>query len=180
MKKVRLFTLLLAGYFSVCSSMALAQDTAVNGAKSLTVFLTRHAEKLTSGRDPELSEAGKLRAQQLSNVLSDAKLDRIYSTDFFRTRQTATPVAEQYEKAVEIYDYKQLKQLAETLKQQGGRYLIVGHSNTTPHMVKLLGGDAGAEINEKKEFDRLYMLNIDASGNVSTVLLRYGKAFSKS
>jgi hypothetical protein len=57
--------------------------------------------------------------------------------------------------------------------------LIVGHSNTTPELTKLLGGDSGTEINEKGEYDRLYIVTIGKDGTVNSVILRYGKAFEK-
>jgi hypothetical protein len=52
---------------------------------------------------------------------------------------------------------------------------VVGHSNTTPAAVELLGGEPGAEIDEADEYDRLYILTIATSGEVSTVVLRYGE-----
>ena len=38
-----------------------------------------------------------------------------------------------------------------------------------------LGGEPGAPIDEAVEYDRLYQVNFDAAGNVTTVLLRYGR-----
>lgn len=172
----KIYSILLGAFLVLCHSSVVAfqQEGVVNSHNSGTIFLIRHAEKQTSGRDPELSPQGKIRAQQLARVLSDAQLDKVYSTDFKRTRHTALPVAELYQKNVELYDYRKLTQLAETLKHSGGRYLVVGHSNTTPELVKLLGGDPGDAIAEKLEFDRLYVLTVHPSGLVNTVLLRYG------
>jgi hypothetical protein len=65
--------------------------------------------------------------------------------------------------------------LAQSLKQDGKRFLVVGHSNTTTELVTLLGGDPGTEIEESSEYDRLYILTINASG-VTTLLIRYGPA----
>ena len=165
-------TLLFCSVFSYGET---EQQGAVGEQKNLTVFLVRHAEKLTQGRDPELAEAGKKRAQQLSKILADAGLDKVYSTDFLRTRDTATPTAKLYGLDVEIYDYRQMDSFVEQLQESGGRYLIVGHSNTTPEMVKLLGGEPGSPIKEKSEFDRLYVLSINGKDEVNTLLLRYGQ-----
>ena len=51
----------------------------------------------------------------------------------------------------------------------GGSVLVVGHSNTTPQLVRLLGGQA-TDMTER-EYSRLYQLIIDSSGKVTTVLL---------
>jgi hypothetical protein len=39
--------------------------------------------------------------------------------------------------------------------------------------IELLGGEPGFPIDEKSEFDRLYIVTVGASGTVSTVLMRY-------
>jgi hypothetical protein len=51
---------------------------------------------------------------------------------------------------------------------------VVGHSDTTPELVGLLGGDPGAPIDEPTEYDRLYVVTLGPDGTVTTVLLRYG------
>ena len=62
------------------------------------------------------------------------------------------------------------------MRKTGGRHLVVGHSNTTPSVVELLGGDPGSKI-EKTEYDRLYIVTIGADGAVSTLLIRYGAPY---
>ena len=142
-------------------------------AEELVVFLVRHAEKVDASRDPELSSAGKERAQDLARWLRDSKLDQIHSTDFIRTRDTAGPVADALELQVSIYDPRDLSGFASQLVEERGRHLVVGHSNTTPELVRLLGGDPGDPIDEKLEFDRLYVVTLH-NGKASTALLRFG------
>jgi phosphohistidine phosphatase SixA len=144
-------------------------------ADPLVVFLVRHAEKVDSSRDPELSGAGTKRALELTNLLRDAGIDHVLSSDFKRTRSTATPLAEALGLEVGLYDPRDLPALVARLRADGGRHLVVGHSNTTPAAVELLGGEPGAEIDEADEYDRLYILTIATSGEVSTVVLRYGE-----
>ena len=143
-------------------------------AASTEVFLVRHAEKLLDGSDPALSEIGERRAEALARLLGEAGIEFVHSTDFKRTRSTATPLAEALGVEVRIYDHRDLVALAKKVRGRPGRHLIVGHSNTTPQVVTLLGGDAGEEIDERSEYDRLYLVTIDDSGQVSTTLLRYG------
>lgn len=139
------------------------------------VFLVRHAEKVEDGSsDPALTEQGVARSAALAQLLADAKLDGIYSTDYVRTRETARPVAEATGLAVESYDPGDLEAFAATLRAKPGRYLVSGHSNTTPSLVELLGGDPGGAIDEATEYDRLYVVVIYPGRPATTALLRYG------
>ncbi len=155
---------------------ALAVPTAAVADEPLVVFLVRHAEKVDSSEDPALSEAGRERAALLARVLRDAHLERVHSSDYHRTRDTAAPVAELARAEVELYDPHNLPALVEKLKLVGGRHLVVGHSNTTPDVVKLLGGDPGTPIEEADEYDRLYVVTVGGGKEASTVLIRYGRA----
>ena len=146
----------------------------------LVVFFVRHAEKVDASRDPELSTAGKERARTLAMVLRDTNVKHIHSSDFIRTRDTATPLAARLKLKVELYDPKDLPTLLKKLQHTGDRHLVVGHSTSTPAAVKMLGGTPGGVINEAGEFDRLYIIKVDANGDVSTVLMRYGKPFKPS
>jgi len=143
-------------------------------SESATIFLVRHAEKVDASNDPDLSPAGNIRALLLAYTLKDAGIERVYSTDYRRTRDTANVLAAMLKLPVEHYDPLELPALADSLRQSGQNSLVVGHSNTTPEMVNLLGGDPGAEIDEENEYDRLYVVTIVASGEASSVLLRYG------
>lgn len=146
-------------------------------AAPLTVFLVRHAEKVDSSRDPALSPDGHLRAEVLAQTLRDAGITRIHSTDFIRTRDTAAPLAQVLGIAVESYDPRSLPAFAEGLRASGGRHLVVGHSNTTPGLVAALGGEAGAEIDEASEYDRLYVVTRAPDGSITTTLLRFGDPY---
>ena len=149
-------------------------------AKSpLVVFLVRHAEKVDASRDPELSAEGKARAKRLAVILRDANVKQIHSSDFIRTRDTAAPIAARLQLKVQLYDPNDLPTLFDKLRRTGGRHLVVGHSTTTPTAVKILGGKPGVAINEAGEFDRLYIITVDTNGDVSTVLMRYGRRFKE-
>lgn len=171
-----LFILSMLILVAACStpsdkSKAQQEDT------SLVVFLVRHAEKVDHSRDPDLSEEGYARAEVLAMTLADAGIAGVFSSDFIRTRKTAVPVADLNGLEIEEYDPSNLHALADTLRANGGRQLVVGHSNTTPALVEILGGEAGPAIVEETEYDRLYVLTIGKEG-VETLLLRYGKPCS--
>jgi phosphohistidine phosphatase SixA len=153
-----------------------AADSAAQ--QPLVVFVVRHAEKADASRDPDLSVAGRQRAAQLAVLLRDTGVKYVHSSDFKRTKDTAAPVAAALGLEVKSYDPQDLPSLVTQLRQTGGRHLIVGHSNTTPETVELLGGDPSSAIDDKSEFDRLYIVNVGADGAVSTVLMRYGAPYS--
>lgn len=143
----------------------------------LQVFLVRHAEKSDGGRDPKLSAAGSERAAALAQALGNAGIQYIHSTDYVRTRDTAAPVAKAYGLKVELYDPGNLSALAAKLREMGGSHLVVGHSNTTPEMVRLLGGNGGSPIDEGAEYDRLYVVTTGADGVATSLMLRYGRPY---
>jgi phosphohistidine phosphatase SixA len=148
-----------------------------NHNKTTTIFLVRHAEKIDASTNPKLSPIGEKRAIALAHVLKDSKLTHIHSTNYIRTKETAKPCAELYDIETTIYNPRKLKELAKNIKSKGGIHLVVGHSNTTPEMVKHLGGDPGNKIDESKEFDRIYVVVISNNGEVSSSLLRYGSVY---
>jgi phosphohistidine phosphatase SixA len=143
-----------------------AKDTA---SAQTVVFLVRHAEK-QAGDDPALTAAGVERVAALSAALADAGVQHVHSSDFARTRMTAAALPSQ----PRLYDPRKLDVLVAHLRATPGRHLVVGHSNTTPEVVRLLGGQPGTPIVEETEYDRLYVVTLGAGGAVSTVLLRYG------
>ncbi len=142
------------------------------------VIAVRHAERAEDGTsDPPISEAGAERARLLAEMLSDAGVTHVHTTDLNRTRSTGQPTADAAGLSMEVYDPRDLTGLAARLTENpGGRHLVLGHSNTTPDLVAALGGDPGSPIDEM-EYDRLYMVTVTARG-VSTVLLRFGEPFT--
>lgn len=152
-----------------------AQDQARN---EVMVFLVRHAERADDGADtphqpdPSLSSEGRERAALLAQLLRDGGITQVYSTDYVRTRETASPTASEVGVEISIYDPNQLDAFAARLLSEPGRHLVVGHSNTTWDLVQALGGDPGGPI-EALEYDRLYILTFGSEG-VRTVLLRFG------
>lgn len=149
------------------------------GDDPLLVFLVRHAEKVDQSRDADLSPEGYARAQELARTLADAGIEAVYSTDYIRTRETAEPLSDLIGKELILYDARELYELADELKNRGGRYLVVGHSNTTPALAEILGGEPGIPIVEATEYDRLYVISTSGE-EVQSALLRYGRPCSSS
>ncbi len=123
--------------------------------------------------DPALSRLGQERSGLIAELLADAQLGDVWSTDYLRTRETALPTADAAGLAINAYDPGDLPAFAESLIEMGGRHLVVGHSNTTPELVAALGGDPGSPIDES-EYDRLYVVSVLPGSATTTVLLRFG------
>lgn len=74
------------------------------------IYLVRHAQcignvekRLTGYHDYELTEEGKIQAQNLAEYLRDVKFDCIFSSPFKRTVNTVRPIAEMQGLEIEIY-----------------------------------------------------------------------------
>ncbi|MDP2955435.1 MAG: phosphoglycerate mutase family protein [Longimicrobiales bacterium] len=143
----------------------------------VVVYLVRHAERAEDGtNDPPISQEGQDRARLLADLMHDAGVTRLHTTDLKRTRQTGAPLAEALALEMGTYDPRDLPAFAARLRASPGRHVVFGHSNTTPALVEALGGDPGGPIAES-EYDRLYVVVIPADGPVTTLLLRFGAAY---
>jgi phosphohistidine phosphatase SixA len=157
--------LALAAGLLAAPAVAAAQAPAV-------IYLVRHAETAPDGSDdPPLSAEGMARARRLGAMLGHAGLTHIHTTDLARTRTTARAVSEATGIPVETYDPGRLEAFAERLRSGSGVHLVVGHSNTTPALVRLLGGAPGGAIAED-EYGRVYQLTL-LPDEVRTAVLGY-------
>ena len=82
-------------------------------------YLIRHAEKLRidkTERNPKLNEKGILRAEKWKEVLKNINLDKIYSTNYNRTIETANPTSKSQNIDITIYspsniEYRNFKEI---------------------------------------------------------------------
>lgn len=168
-----IFSILLV--LAACGSPEKKAERAEKKGELTTIYLVRHAEK-AKGKNPELTEAGKQRAEDLAAFFKGKTVTEIFSTDYRRTQQTAAPTAKQANRGVGSYSPNNLEEIAERVRKNKGIILIVGHSNTTPELAKILGGDPGEPIVEAWEYDRLYELKLRKGKLISSEILRYGEA----
>jgi len=179
-KTLTLIALLICAVFF---QQAFAQDD----FKPKTVFLVRHAEKEAEPRqDPPLKNEGVARSQELVRLLSGAGIKAIYTSQFKRTKQTAEPLAAKLGLTATTITLKpNLSDLrliseestAETvnkiLSAPGENVLLVGHSNSIPDVIKMLGGDVVPTIDERK-FDDLFIVTVYAKGKAKVTQIKYG------
>ena len=138
-------------------------------ADPAAIYLVRHGEKEAVGQDPALTAQGRQRAQNIAVMLHKAGIRHIFSTPTARTQQTAQPLAERSKLEVRLYDPRKPQALVAQVKALNGPVLVVGHSNTLSELVRLFGGQPGAEIADN-EYDRVYQLVPGANGGVGTVV----------
>lgn len=124
-------------------------------AQDNTWYFIRHFEK-QQGNDPHLTELGQHSAQTLIAVLKGKTLNKIYSTQYNRTIESVTPLAVQRGLQVTLYDPTKLEFLADKIKDEN-HILIVGHSNTTPQLIRLMGAEV-ADLTEA-DYGQLFTLN---------------------
>ena len=134
-------------------------------SQQTNIYIVRHAEKDLSDKtnsNPDLSEAGKLRAKKLVSELKKMKFSAAYSTPYNRTQQTLKPVAEHNSIEVTSYDPKDSKALAgEVLRLYSGKNIIIaGHSNTIPVILEAFGVKAPFEISED-DYSNIFHIKIN-------------------
>lgn len=146
-------------------------------AAAQTVIIVRHAEKVADGSaNPDLTEAGQVRALTLSQVLADAGVTRVLSTPFTRTRETGRPTAEAAGVSVTELSGGAVAPFVEAVRTGSPEdvFLIVGHSNTVDKIAQALG-DAHPETLTDCDYDRLTVLTLEGDG-ARVVRGRYGVA----
>jgi len=142
-----------------------------------TVFLVRHAEKKIEPEnpDPDLSPEGVTRALELSRMFGNSGVQAIYATQFKRTQQTVSPLANSLHLPIVSIDAKQSQELVRRIltDNRGQTVFVAGHNNTIPETVNLLSGEKYPNIPES-EFDNLFIVTIYRSGKAKVVSLKYG------
>ncbi len=91
--------------------------------------------------DPPLTRNGENRALEIVEKFKKYKVNQIYSTNYKRTKSTVFPLANSLNLNLTNYDPRKLELLKTELlldSNKGKKYLIVGHSNTSPKLVNLL------------------------------------------
>jgi 2,3-bisphosphoglycerate-dependent phosphoglycerate mutase len=120
-----------------------------------TIFIVRHAEKADATKDPDLSAAGRARAEALAKMLKDANITAIYTTEFKRTQQTAAPLAKALGITVTTLPAEDSASLIAKLRALNGNSLVVGHGNTIPGLIKALGISEPINIADN-DYDNLF------------------------
>lgn len=147
-------------------------------SKATTVILVRHAEKAAPSGDPPLTAEGTRRAEELARVLADVNVRTIYVTQYIRTKLTAEPLARArgiVPQVVTANDRYAATVAADILAHHRGEtVVVVGHSNTTPDLLRQLGA-AYAKAIPDTQYDDLFVCTVTTEGAV-LLPMRYGAA----
>mgnify|MGYP000129665210 CR=1 FL=1 len=173
MKNLSSFLILLV-LTLISSCTAQQKISTITPTEMTTYILVRHAEKVKGVKDPDLTKEGLERAKALEYLLKDVDLAAIYSSDYKRTQQTALPTAEAKKITITSYDPRDLEKLVEEVDKtySGKTVLIVGHSNTTPALAKLLTGTDYTSFDESV-YDNFFIVNVVKKGNAKAFLLKF-------
>jgi phosphohistidine phosphatase SixA len=165
--------MILRVLFGLICTVMLPADVFAQGS----VFVVRHAERAdTSGgapmmaTDPDLSDAGRMRAAALATMLKDAGVAAIFVTEFKRTQQTAAPLAKALGITPVVVPAKDTAGLVAKLKKTAANALVVGHSNTVPDVVTALGKGNPVAVPDT-EYDNLFI--VIQAPQPRTIHLRY-------
>ena len=144
-------------------------SVAVFGQDSGKIFAVRHAEKQSDEADTPLSGKGQARAECLAETLKDAHIAAVFTTQYTRTKQTATPTAQAAGAKTTVIDAKSNDETVKVAKvaSQSGNVLIVGHSNTIPAILTALG--APAVTIADTTYDLLFILDTRDPQHLTTL-----------
>jgi len=165
---MKLFTIIALAIAVLCGAQTIA-------AQTKTIILVRHAEKAdATSQDPELSDAGRQRAERLIKVAGKYKPGALYSTNFKRTRDTLGPLAAKRKKTVETYDPRKPADLLDAImKSKFKRHIIAGHSNTVPGLANLIAKKDVFKNLDESEYGVMWVIRIKNGQVVRTEVIPY-------
>jgi phosphohistidine phosphatase SixA len=151
------------------ATLVLAQSPTSLG----TIFLVRHAEKVSEAQDALLSRVGEQRAACLAQTLRDAHIGAIYVTQVQRTQQTAEPLARSLAIKPMVIKADDAASLVSKVRQDLSKesVLVVGHSDTLPKVLSVLGV-TGAPAVGHDDYDLLFVVN-DSANHPELTTLHY-------
>src|SRR6266478_9825558 len=124
------------------------------------VVIVRHAEKAANGaNDPDLSLAGRARAEALARILKDSGITGIFTSEFKRTQETAAPTATSAHLTPTVVAAKDTAALVAKLHQLKGNALVVGHGDTIPNIIKALGINVPVNIPDA-DYSELFIVTL--------------------
>jgi 2,3-bisphosphoglycerate-dependent phosphoglycerate mutase len=150
----------------------LVTTTPVFAQKAIVVV--RHAERLDQSADSALSAAGTARAEALARALKALEIKAVYVTQYQRTSLTAAPLtASASLKPIQV-QAEATPDLIERMKKEypNDVVLTVGHSNTVPRILKLLGVTETVQVADT-DFDNLFIVVPQAAGPPTLLRLKY-------
>jgi broad specificity phosphatase PhoE len=151
----------------------------VASAPATLVVVIRHAEKqLDAGENPVLTEAGVARAerlaQQLANPGTAFGFERIYVSQYLRSRQTAEPLATASGVPMTPVSAEAIEELTARIRRDdaGRRVLVVAHSDTIPDIVHSLAPATTVPVMPAAEYGTAYVIALPRSGRATVLRMQ--------
>jgi broad specificity phosphatase PhoE len=165
-------TFVKTGAIALLAAIALAP--ACPAAAQEAIYIVRHAERADQSADSPLSTEGVGRAYKLRDMLKDAGINTIFTSELRRTIDTAAPLAQANHLTAHVTTGADVDGLAAKIAGGGAhdRVLVVGHSNTVPALLKALHVDAAITIGED-DYDDLFIVIPQKDGRPGLVRLKY-------
>ena len=138
------------------------------------IVVVRHAEKADQSTDPVLSAEGTARAEALAKALRSLDVKAVYVTQYQRTALTGAPLAKAAGLSTIQVHSDASADLVERMKKEhpADVVLTVGHSNSVPRILKLLGVAETIELGDN-DYDNLFIVVPGASGPPTLLRLKY-------
>jgi len=138
------------------------------------IYLVRHAERADQSADSELSTKGVGRSYKLRDMLKDAGITKIYTTELRRTIETAAPFAAAAHITPVPFKADDTATLMASVRAVGprDRVLIVGHANTLPDLLRAAGVTSSIAIKDD-EYDDLFIVVPRTGAPPVLIRLRY-------
>ena len=135
------------------------------------IYLVRHAERANQSEDPPLSTEGVGRSYRLRDMLKDAGITRIFTSELRRTIETAAPLASAIHVSPQQIspDALAAKIAASNARD---RILVVGHSNTLPALLRALRVEPPITIADDA-YDNLFIVVFPRDGRPVLLRLKY-------
>ena len=147
-----------------CNEPKTKKDRISEDLSKTTYYLIRHAEKDRSdpsNKNPKLTQDGLKRAQKWARYFEQVAIDQVFSTNYARTMQTASPTASQKRLTVQSYHPDSLYDSGFKQATMGSSTLVVGHSDTTPRFVNaIIETDTYTDIDDKQN-GLLYVITLE-------------------
>ncbi len=98
---------------------------------------------------------------RLVTTIKRYKPGAVYSTNFIRTRDTATPTALWRKKPLTIFDPKKLDEfVAGVMASKTKRFLIVAHNTTTPTLANMFIKEEKYKPLPESEYSKMWIIKI--------------------
>ena len=139
-----------------------------------SIILVRHADR--AGSADSLNTLGNVRALELDRVLHEAGITAIYASNYNRTQDTADDLASSLGISLEIYNASEIPALVTDINanHKGEVILVVGHSNTVPETIGLLGISPQPLDIDHDEYDHMYHVTLSDHTVPRLIKMKYG------